>query len=512
MNKKSLATEFLENNIYRFIHTFVIYLGGLIFTIVTARLLGPEGLGTYTLALSFALILMTLGDLGINEAMIRYVSKNINNPKKAKSYFVYLFKIKLVILISLSFLLLIFSKVIVYFYHDENLFIPLIFASFYIFFYSFMQLSMNLFISFKNIKGTVFKEIVFQSFRVVLIPALVLLTLFKIAGPIIFEIIASIFGSIFAYFYLYKKYPLFFKEKSGPIDKKELFGFIKYLSIGSLTILFLLYTDILILGKFVELKYVGFYKTAASITMMLVSIMTLTSTLYPILSQLDKKRSEEIFKKIVYVLLMFSIPMSIGVIMVSRFVIRLLFGYDFLPSTIPLYGLSLLILIMPIEELFRILLNSKGESKITGKTIFYAGLINILLNFVFIYTFLFLFKDPIYATLGAAIATSISRGFVIITLFRHTKNKFKIKLNPSWILKPLFASFIMALFLIIFDKLTFGISNIWLVALEIILGALIYFITLFLIKGILRKDLIFFKETATDLFSRYNFSIKSNKH
>ena len=121
MIKKRIAPEFFKNSFYSFFSFAINHLGGLVFTIFVARILNPEAFGMYSLALSTTVLLMTLGDLGLNEALVRYVSLNFKNKSKAKSYFLYFLKIKIFVLLSLSVLLIISSELIASFYNKEQL-------------------------------------------------------------------------------------------------------------------------------------------------------------------------------------------------------------------------------------------------------------------------------------------------------------------------------------------------------------------------------------------------------
>ena len=74
--------------------------GALIFTIIIARFLLPEGFGLYNLILSIALTFTVLSERGINESLIRYLSETLEKKAKARNFFKYILKLKLVILIS----------------------------------------------------------------------------------------------------------------------------------------------------------------------------------------------------------------------------------------------------------------------------------------------------------------------------------------------------------------------------------------------------------------------------
>ncbi|NCA80885.1 MAG: hypothetical protein EOM76_12040, partial [Sphingobacteriia bacterium] len=71
-------------------------MGSLIFTIIVARLLLPDKMGLYNLALSTIVLLSVFSDLGIGEAILTFVSKmsGVGKNAKAKGYFKRLFKWK----------------------------------------------------------------------------------------------------------------------------------------------------------------------------------------------------------------------------------------------------------------------------------------------------------------------------------------------------------------------------------------------------------------------------------
>lgn len=498
--EKRIAPEFFKNTFYSFFSFGINHIGGIIFTILIARILNPDAFGMYSLALSTTIILMTLGDLGLSEASVRYVSLNFKNKSKAKSYFLYLLKLKIFVLLSLSAILIISSKLIASFYNKEQLSYLLIIGGFYLFFYSLMQFISALFYAFKNIKADIYKEFIFQTTRISLIPFLFIISLgYLAAGPIILVIISSIITIIFSIIYLFKKYNEFFTPKRVAIDKKEIFHFIKYLSLSSLSIIFLVYTDILILGKFVDLEFVGFYRTAASVAVIFASFLTLTSVLYPIFVQLNQKKIKGIFDILLYYLFIFSIPLTFVVFILSKQIIQVLFGSSYLPAATILLGLSLLIIILPAGELFIALLNSKGKSKLTGQIMFYASLLNIVLDLILIYLSLRFFKDPIYAALGVGIATVISRFFIFFSLAIISKKEFNIKIKFSFITKPIIASIIMALFLFLFARFIYGGTNFVLIIFEVILALIIYLVSLYLIKGISNKEVNYIIQIFKDI-------------
>lgn len=500
MVKKRIAPEFFKNTIYNFSSFGINHLGGLIFTILIARILDPDAFGMYSLALAIVVILMTIGDLGLNEALIKYVASNFENKSKAKSYIFYLFKVKVLVLFSLSVILMISSKLIAYFYDKPQLAYLLVIGSLYLFFYSVMQFTSSLFYAFKNIRADVYKESIFQASRIALVPLLLIFSFgYLAAGPIVIATLGSIITLAFIMFYLLRKYPDIFHSEKTSINKKEIFHFIKYLSLSSLSIIFLVNTDIIILGKFVTLNFVGFYRAASSAIIIFASLLSLTAVLYPIFSQLHRMKIKKIFDILLYYLFLFAIPITFGVFMFSKQIMGVLFGSSYLPGAFILLGLSLLIIVLPLGELFRALLNSRGKSKITGKVVFYASVLNIVLSIFFVYLSLLFFENPIYAAFGVGVATVISRVFILFRLAGISKKDYHIKINYSFIKKPIIASCIMLIFLFLMLNFVYSGLNIVFILLEVTAAMMVYLISLYLIKGVSKKEINYILQIFKDM-------------
>ena len=96
---KGNSGQAIKNSSYQLATTFVAKTGALFFTIVMARLLGPEIYGIYGLALSTILFIAVFSDLGITQALMTFLSRTIdNNPGKAKGYFYFLTKYKILLI------------------------------------------------------------------------------------------------------------------------------------------------------------------------------------------------------------------------------------------------------------------------------------------------------------------------------------------------------------------------------------------------------------------------------
>ena len=131
------------------------------------------------------------------------------------------------------------------------------------------------------------------------------------------------------------------------------------------------------------------------------------------------------------------------------------------------------------------ILTSKGKPALFAKILIYATLINIVLNFILILSLLRI--SNLWAITGAAIATFLSRYFYLFGLARVSKKSLGLKLERPNILKPLTASLVMTFVLIGF-KLIVKDMNLISGIIGVLIGIIVYFAVLFLIKGISRED------------------------
>jgi len=174
-----------------------------------------------------------------------------------------------------------------------------------------------------------------------------------------------------------------------------------------------------------------------------------------------------------------------GVLCLGNHLLRLIYGYEYLPAAIPLSIFALLIFEMPISANLKALFYARENPKQVVKTIFFAVILNVVLDIIFI---VFLLRvSAIWAITGVAAATVISRMFILISLSVAARKKLSIHYNLKSIIRPVIASFIMMLVILLINS---QIKDVTLLIgiLEVILGAVVYFVLLVLLKGLKRED------------------------
>src|SRR3989344_4828647 len=133
--EESIKKSVIRNSFWNFFVLLFNRIGALVFTVILARFLLPEKYGLYSIVLSIAMILVTLSDLGINTALIRYLSGKSKANKSSR--YTYMFNLKLLITSASSLFLLIASYPIsIYLFKNSELTLPLMIAAFYVFFFS----------------------------------------------------------------------------------------------------------------------------------------------------------------------------------------------------------------------------------------------------------------------------------------------------------------------------------------------------------------------------------------
>ncbi len=226
VENQNLSEIAIKNSGYSLAGTLIYKFGGLIFTILIARLLLPELFGVYALVLSLITVLMTFTNLGVNETSLRYISDALGkrDNKKARSYFRYLLKLKTLLVVFVILIILLFSKFLSYnIYNKPLLFYPLIFSCLFIIAESFKGFIGQLFLATKNLKPIPFLELLHQTAKISfsILAILILSSEFKVAG-LFFALALAGFIHLFLFILIiYKKNKFLFIGKKESIDKKE---------------------------------------------------------------------------------------------------------------------------------------------------------------------------------------------------------------------------------------------------------------------------------------------------
>ena len=473
-----LARKVLKNMFFNSSSIIISGVGGLIFTIVLARLLKPELFGLYHLALSVALVMMTFTDLGVNRTMTRYVSYALgrNDRTLARSYFKYVFKIKFLFASLSSITLIILAKPLaIYLFHKPSLILPLEIVGVLIFFYSFFDFLDATFVALQKFEYCAARSLIYEVLRLSIVTLLIILG-YSVYGALIGLLLAIAIVVSILLLILIRKYSYLLKGKTVKIERRRVLRFLGYLTFSTLiTGLFYHHVDVIMLGILMTPTDVGFYKAAFNIITAFIGLVSATAVLFPVFTQLEKDELKNAFEKVFRYLSMFAFPCAFGLVFIAKPIIKIMYGTEYLSAVLPFYVLCLMILILPMD-FFAILFDSKEKPEYPAKITVIASGLNIVLNYFFILKF---------GMIGAAIATVTARYFGAFTLAYLSKRVFNIFPSVDSIYKPLLSSFVMLVFLYFMPSPTTILDGI----IGIIIAAFIYISMMFLVKGMDKEDI-----------------------
>jgi O-antigen/teichoic acid export membrane protein len=420
----------VKNSMYQFSTNLVAKFGSLIFTIILARLLMPELFGLYNLALSTILIFASLSDLGISQTFIRFVSRAFGKNKKSEAKIIssYIIKKRIIFLLLSMLLLLLFSKLLSI-YYGKPIFYALIAGAIYILASVVLSMLDPILITKNNFRGTLFKEIIFQTTRLIVVTILVFYSLQMgqeaITTIIILGLSLSAFISILISLLIFKKdlaEIVSFKAKKISSDsRKKINVFIKALSLTFLSGIFFSYIDVFFLGRFASSENIGYYKAALSLIYSSVMLISFSLALLPIFSKLDKKRAIIALKKSVRVNLFISAAGVLASYFLANLLIKLIYGAYYSPAVLIFQVFTLLLITEPLISIYSSFHISQNNPKKVTKAIIYSTLINLFLNTASVIFVTSQNLGGYTLVIGVSIATVLSRFVYLILLTKVGK-------------------------------------------------------------------------------------------
>lgn len=141
-------------------------------------------------------------------------------------------------------------------------------------------------------------------------------------------------------------------------------------------------------------------------------------------------------------------------------------------------------LFMGIYGIINNILILEKKTKILGKIWVFVGVLNLIFNIIAV---------PHIGIIGAAVVTLICYVFAFIITAYHSKKYLELPFEYNSLVKTVIAAVIMGIFVMIINP--YGIIN---VLITIIIGVFVYFGVLFLIKGIEKEELIFFRQIMNE--------------
>jgi O-antigen/teichoic acid export membrane protein len=418
--------------------------------------------------------------LGLPYTMVRFLSP-LKDKKQIQEGFYSITAIVFITSIIISFLIFIFSVPIASVLFNGYDFITK-YLSFILIFACLNFLIISYFRTFNQIK----KYSIFSIIDSYL--SLGLVAYFVISG---YGMLGALIGLLINYIILFLIMSSFIVAEIG-FTFPKFHNMKEYLSFGlptvpaSLSRWIVESSDRYLIGILLGIAFVGYYSPSYALGKILLIMWAPFAFLLPSVlpRYYDKNDINEVLIYLKYSLkffLLLAIPCAFGLSILSYAVLMVLTTPEIAVNgyyVTPLVTTSALLL--GFYGIFGYVLALEKITKIIGITWAIAAVLNLGLNFIFI---------PFLGILGAAITTLIAYTFATALTIFYSKKILPLDFDLRFIAKSILASIIMSLFIAFVNPR--GIFNILIV---VIISIFIYFVLIWLFKGITKEEVEFSKK------------------
>ncbi len=462
MKEKSLK----KNAFYSVLKVFL----SLVFPLITfpyaSRILLPEGIGKVNFANSIVSYFVMLASLGIGTYAVREAVKVRDDKNALTKLFKEIFTINFVFCI-LSYILFFLT---IFFVPNLEPYRALL-----------LICSINIIFSIDWIYSAneEFKYLTVRSFIVQLLSVLYLFLFVHTKEDILkyalFGVLINLGNNVVNYVLVFRYIDI--KQKPKLNLKQHIKPVFIFFGITVVTNIYTLF-DTTMIGFLSTNEEVGYYTASTKLGHMVLSMLAaLTSVLLPRLTQYIQDNNQdsfnELIKKTVNILLLLSVPITFGIFLLSKPLIILLSGSQYLPSVASMKIISPIIIFISFGNLIGgQILPSIGKEKIAFYSYIAGAVTNITTN---------AFLIPKYGALGASIGTVCAEFIVTLiqTLYIH-----KMIFNKDYIItliESITSSIFMGAIIIFLNS---HISNIILqLLLSFTSGIVVYSLALLLFRN-----------------------------
>ena len=268
-------------------------------------------------------------------------------------------------------------------------------------------------------------------------------------------------------------------ENSTPICLVIFFSFIYF----RLDVVFLFFLH----GKAEAGFYTASFKIIESLALLIAGMRT---AVFPLISRdtfHDSRQLSYISKEFYRISLIICVPLSIGIILISNYLVEFLYGPVYTPtsSIMKIMGASFFLIVL--NEFVIFLLLAVRKTQIAIKITFLAATFNFTLNWILV---------PRWGIFGAAMAFAFTQLFIFS--LAHMKLKKNLGLafpiaNIVW--KPFLASAIVVFGVILSETH---------IVFELVLGGCLYIVSLILLRAFTEKDILLLRDfIIPDLLRKY---------
>ncbi len=463
---------------------------GLIQLPVLTKGLGASLYGTWSLVNATISFIAPFAVLGFGEAIVRFLAAEKDKGRIREDFLSTLLCTVFISGAAFALLLFVFSdSLAIYIFNDIESSIYIKIASIIIPVGCISSITTAYLAAFRKI-GLLATFTVAQNAVSLGLIALSLLLGYKLTGVITATIVASMLFNLILLFIVLKqigfKFPRFARLKS----------FLSYgipLTPTNAILWIISSSDRYMISYFIGVTAAGIYSASYNIGWYTVFLIApITRLLFPTIAKsYDENNLGETRNYLRYSLkyfMMFAIPSAFGLSMLAKPILQALTTSEFVTgsSIIPFVAFSGVLFGFYQISIFIIHLVKK--TKLVFILLTTSALLNIALNILLI---------PRMGILGAAVATIIAYGVLLMFILIVTRRYLRYDLSMTFMLKSVFASLVMALCIWLINP-----ESIALIIVSIFAGILVYFGVLLLVRGLSKGETAFFVNFLKDTLGR----------
>ena len=463
------------------------------FSIIMARFLGAQMLGLYSLGNAITRIAEILALLGLDNGVLRFVSRDTEDKVNVDRSIYTSLKIGLISSILIAVLLFLSAEKIVNEILNEDSFLITVIKVFAI------SLPFTVLTLISSFATQAFKILKYKIFVNQIVNPLTLLIAFVTSyfllgielSILLPTVVSSIIGLMFILKFLTNFSSISLSKIIGTTVDKDILKFSVPLMFVSAIGIIMHWIDIIMLGILSNATEVGMYhpieRTAGLVRMILFAFAGIFA---PIFSEhyfkKNKNGMKDSYQSSSKYILAFSLPIFIFLFIFSEPML-LVFGTEFQNY----FALKVLLLGIFIQTIFGLgssTLTMSGYTKFNLLNVSIALVLNIISNSILI---------PLYGLTGAALATSFA--LIVLSTLRYFENLILMNLNlfSFKLIKPIISGaltfVVIKYFSLIFSNY-FELSNVFNLLIYLLINLLLVissYFTIYFLLGFDKEDIIF---------------------
>jgi len=463
------------------------------FSIIMARFLGAQMLGLYSLGNAITRIAEILALLGLDNGVLRFVSRDTEDKVNVDRSIYTSLKIGLMSSILIAVLLFLSAEKIVNEILNEDSFLITVIKVFAI------SLPFTVLTLISSFATQAFKILKYKIFVNQIVNPLTLLIAFVTSyfllgielSILLPTVVSSIIGLMFILKFLTNFSSISLSKIIGTTVDKDILKFSVPLMFVSAIGIIMHWIDIIMLGILSNATEVGMYhpieRTAGLVRMILFAFAGIFA---PIFSEhyfkKNKNGMKDSYQSSSKYILAFSLPIFIFLFIFSEPML-LVFGTEFQNY----FALKVLLLGIFIQTIFGLgssTLTMSGYTKFNLLNVSIALVLNIISNSILI---------PLYGLTGAALATSFA--LIVLSTLRYFENLILMNLNlfSFKLIKPIISgaiTFVVIQYLSLIFSNYFELSNVFNLLIYLLINLLLVissYFTIYFLLGFDKEDIIF---------------------